>query len=180
MGDNNHEDGWGGAGLVELWSWGIELPGINALLRTIQLGCLGSGTGGAGLIGAGAYSLATTALGLSSKNTIFTSAFLPIVMLASFFVFLPRTPLARRVAREQAGSSSVDEDRGNLHPDAEDMGAAEEEGLLQKVELRGTANQWTEPHKAGLLHFSRTCGAHVPSSSPSMSLRPLLKISSLS
>ena len=40
-GDNNHEDGWGGAGLIELWSWGIEFPGIDALLRTIQLGCLG-------------------------------------------------------------------------------------------------------------------------------------------
>ena len=123
-----------GVVLASLSSGAGELSflGLTHYYGPFSLAAWGSGTGGAGLIGAGAYSLATTALGLSSKNTIFTSAFLPIVMLASFFVFLPRTPLARRVAREQAGSSSVDEDQGNLHPDAEDMGAAEEEGLLQQ------------------------------------------------
>ena len=120
-----------GVVLASLSSGAGELSflGLTHYYGTFSLAAWGSGTGGAGLIGAGAYSLATTALGLSSKNTIFTSAFLPIIMLASFFVILPWAPLARRPAREQARSSSTDEDEGSLHPDTE---AAEEEGLLQQ------------------------------------------------
>ena len=120
-----------GVVLASLSSGAGELSflGLTHYYGPFSLAAWGSGTGGAGLIGAGAYSLATTALGLSSKNTIFASAFLPIIMLASFFVILPWAPLARRSAREQARSSSTDEDEGSLHPDTE---AAEEEGLLQQ------------------------------------------------
>lgn len=49
----------------------------------------GSGTGAAGLVGAGAYALATTGLGLSSRGTLFASAFLPLIMVGSFFLVLP-------------------------------------------------------------------------------------------
>lgn len=48
-----------------------------------------SGTGGAGLVGAGAYVLATTTLGLTSRTSLIAFAFLPIIMLLSFFVVLP-------------------------------------------------------------------------------------------
>ena len=97
-----------------------------------SLAAWGSGTGGAGLIGAGAYALATTSIGLSSKDTLFASAFLPIVMLASFFVILPLRPLKRRAARNDTRSSTADEDDTSPRPDIEDRDAAEEEGLLQE------------------------------------------------
>lgn len=97
-----------------------------------SLAAWGSGTGGAGLIGAGAYALATTSIGLSSKDTLFASAFLPIVMLASFFVILPLGPLKRRAALNDTRSSAANENVTGPHPDAEDREAAEEEGLLQE------------------------------------------------
>ena len=97
-----------------------------------SLAAWGSGTGGAGLIGAGAYALATTSIGLSSKDTLFASAFLPIVMLASFFVILPLGPLKGRAARNDTRSSTADEDDNSQRADTEDRDAVEEEGLLQE------------------------------------------------
>ena len=64
-----------------------------------SLAAWGSGTGGAGLIGAGAYALATTTMGISVRATLLTSALLPAVMLLSFFMILPRGPL--RTARRK-------------------------------------------------------------------------------
>lgn len=58
-----------------------------------SLAAWGSGTGGAGLVGAGAYALATTSLGLTVKSSLVASSFLPIVMLVSFFIILPATSL---------------------------------------------------------------------------------------
>ena len=55
----------------------------------------GSGTGAAGLVGAGAYALATTGLGLGSRVTLFASAFLPFALMGSFFLLLPMGPLKR-------------------------------------------------------------------------------------
>lgn len=116
-----------------------------------SLAAWGSGTGGAGLIGAGAYALATTSLGLSSKNTLFTSAFLPIVMLISFFSILPRDPIARRKARKEAkASSATTQAEESPTPNMEDIGAAEEEGLLSQGQssddrksISNAASSWT-------------------------------------
>lgn len=115
-----------------------------------SLAAWGSGTGGAGLIGAGAYAVATTSIGLSSKDTLFASAFLPIVMLASFFIILPLGPLKRTTARNDTRSSPAEEDDASPHADTEDGEAAEEEGLLhgggapsdQKIASR-TPQSWT-------------------------------------
>jgi len=100
-----------------------------------SLAAWGSGTGGAGLIGAGAYALATNSMGLSSKNTLFASAFLPIIMLVSFFLILPQGSLARRhtsnEARAAAGTEQ-DEDTSGLN--TENTEPAEEEGLLSQSE----------------------------------------------
>ena len=97
-----------------------------------SLAAWGSGTGGAGLIGAGAYALATTSMGLSSKNTLFASAFLPIVMLTSFFIILPLGPLKRRAARNDTRRPAANEDDTSPHTDTEEREAAEEQGLLQE------------------------------------------------
>lgn len=62
-----------------------------------SLAAWGSGTGGAGLIGAGAYTLATTIIGFSVHATLLSSALLSLVLLASYFLLLPLEPL--RAAR---------------------------------------------------------------------------------
>ena len=144
-----------GVVLASLSSGAGELSflGLTHYYGPFSLAAWGSGTGGAGLIGAGAYSLATTAIGLSSKNTIFASAFLPIVMLASFYVILPRAPLARTPPPKHLRIRSTDEDDGDVHPDAEVAEAtedAEEEGLLQQgrassdsKSVNRTPQRWT-------------------------------------
>lgn len=121
-----------GVVLASLSSGGGELSFISLThyYGPFSLAAWGSGTGGAGLIGAGAYALATTSLGLSSRNTLFASAFLPIVMLISFFVILPRGLISRGEAtvkaseREDVDEADEEEDPTNVRE------VREEEGLL--------------------------------------------------
>ncbi|KAK4979582.1 battenin CLN3 protein [Elasticomyces elasticus] len=84
-----------GVVLASLSSGGGELSflGLTSFYGRFSLAAWGSGTGGAGLVGAGAYVLATTAFGLSSRASLFAFSFLPLVMLVSFFVVLPRGPM---------------------------------------------------------------------------------------
>lgn len=87
-----------------------------------SLAAWGSGTGGAGLIGAGLYVLATTTFGLSPHFTLLLSSAFPLVMLVSFFAVLPREPL--KAFGSNAGYTAVAAD-----DDAEDTArAAGQEG----------------------------------------------------
>lgn len=71
----------------------LSFVGLTHFYGPFSLAAWGSGTGAAGLVGAGAYSLATTAMGISVKATLLASALLPFVMAASFFLLLPRDAL---------------------------------------------------------------------------------------
>lgn len=121
-----------GVVLASMSSGGGELSFISLthFYGPFSLASWGSGTGGAGLIGAGAYALATTTLGLSSKHTIFASAFLPLIMLVSFFIILPREPLIRQAAtvssRSELSHATGDEDDEGSDP----RETQEDEGLL--------------------------------------------------
>lgn len=77
-----------------------------------SLAAWGSGTGGAGLIGAGAYSVATIQLHITPHAALLTSALLPVVMLLSFFLLLPRGPLktARKKELEYQALSAEEND----------------------------------------------------------------------
>lgn len=78
-----------------------------------SLAAWGSGTGGAGLVGAGLYSVATIQLHVTPHAALLTSALLPIVMLLSFFLLLPRGPLKTARQKElgyQALSNDDDDD----------------------------------------------------------------------
>lgn len=77
----------------------VNFLALTHFYGRFSLAAWGSGTGGAGLIGAGAYALATTGLGISVHATLLTSALLPVIMLASFFLLLPRGLL--NIARRQ-------------------------------------------------------------------------------
>ncbi|KAI0910928.1 Batten's disease protein Cln3 [Ustulina deusta] len=84
-----------GVMLASLSSGGGELSflGLTHYYGHISLAAWGSGTGAAGLVGAGLYVLLTDWLGFSVKNSLLASAYLPTVMLISFFLILPRRPL---------------------------------------------------------------------------------------
>lgn len=83
--------------MASLSSGGGELSflGLTHYYGPFSLAAWGSGTGGAGLIGAGLYVLLTSTIGLSVKTSLLASAFLPVIMLLSFFVILPQGPLRR-------------------------------------------------------------------------------------
>ncbi|KAF3480494.1 protein btn1 [Arthroderma uncinatum] len=86
-----------GVMLASLSSGGGELSflGLTHFYGPFSLAAWGSGTGAAGLVGAGAYALATTSFGFSVKATLLASAFLPAVMVISFFGILPRGPMVQ-------------------------------------------------------------------------------------
>lgn len=78
-----------------LSSGGGELSflGLTHYYGPFSLAAWSSGTGGAGLIGAGLYVLMTTWIGFTVKHSLLASAFLPLIMLLSFFVILPQGPI---------------------------------------------------------------------------------------
>ncbi|KAL2423236.1 Protein btn1 [Exophiala dermatitidis] len=112
--------------LASLSSGGGEstFVGLVHYYGPFSLAAWGSGTGGAGLIGAGAYAIATTSLGLSVKTTLLASACLPAVMLLSFFLVLPLGPL-RVHSKLHHGVADL---AGN--DENEDIDYTQREGLL--------------------------------------------------
>ena len=123
-----------GVVLASISSGGGELSFISLthFYGPFSLASWGSGTGGAGLIGAGAYALATTTLGLSSKNTIIASAFLPLIMLVSFFVILPRKPISRQVPTLSNRSEPSHTPGAEDDETSDSREPQEEEGLLSQ------------------------------------------------
>ena len=71
----------------------VNFLALTHFYGPFSLAAWGSGTGAAGLVGAGAYALATNSLGISPHIALLASAVLPGVMLTSFFVLLPLGPL---------------------------------------------------------------------------------------
>jgi len=106
-----------GVVIASLSAGGGELSflGLTHYYGPFSLAAWGSGTGGAGLIGAGLYVLLTSTLGLSVKTSLLASAFLPAIMLLSFFVILPRGPL------RQAKKSKDYSDLPTIDIDSEDI-----------------------------------------------------------
>lgn len=81
--------------LASLSSGGGELSflGLTHFYGHMSLAAWGSGTGAAGIVGAGLYVLFTDAFNLSVQDSLFASAFLPIIMIIAFFAVLPMGPL---------------------------------------------------------------------------------------
>lgn len=117
-----------GVVLASLSSGAGELSflGLTHYYGPFSLAAWGSGTGGAGLIGAGAYAIATTTVGMSVKASLLASASLPIVMLFSFFVVLPRGPLSQNRGTKILGEIPGHEE--DIYDDAE----PENRGLLSE------------------------------------------------
>ena len=91
-----------------------------------SLAAWGSGTGGAGLVGAGAYALATTTLRFSVQGTLLASAVVPLGMLLSFFALLPLGPL-RAAKRGELEYRGIPQDENTVGE-----GTSEHAGLLDQ------------------------------------------------
>lgn len=148
--------------LASLSSGGGELSflGLTHYYGQFALASWGSGTGGAGLIGAGAYAIFTTTLQISPRNSLLAFSFLPVIMLISFFMLLPKGPLLastnKSAGYEAIESNEYDEDGhdGVLARDEDsDVRLAENETLLS-----------SSLHSASGRSFSSASGNLVKSS----------------
>ncbi|KAH7359886.1 batten's disease protein Cln3 [Pyrenochaeta sp. MPI-SDFR-AT-0127] len=104
-----------GVMLASLSSGGGELSflGLTHYYGHFALAAWGSGTGGAGLIGAGAYAIATNTLQISPRTSLLAFSFLPLIMLMTFFIILPLGPLragAGKHGEYEAIGTEEDED----------------------------------------------------------------------
>jgi battenin len=108
-----------GVVLASLSSGGGELSflGLTHYYGHFSLAAWSSGTGGAGLVGAGLYVLLTTWIGFTVSHSLLASAFLPIIMLVSFFVILPLGPLKQATHR---GYHDIPSDNEGV-PESDDL-----------------------------------------------------------
>ncbi|KAM4066791.1 CLN3 protein [Hirsutella rhossiliensis] len=86
-----------GVVMASLSSGGGELSFLSLLHYYGRGGLVGwgSGTGAAGLVGAGLYEVMTEWWGFGVRESLLFSASLPALMLVSFFFILPQEPLRR-------------------------------------------------------------------------------------
>lgn len=130
--------------LASLSSGGGELSflGLTHYYGPVSLAGWGSGTGAAGLVGAGLYVLLTGWMGLSVRTTLLFSACLPSIMFLSFFGVLPRGPLRAAAAK---GYEAVPADLEG--EDVEDMPrAAASSALLSEGPSSTTTAFSTQSH----------------------------------
>lgn len=144
-----------GVVMSSLSSGGGELSflGLTHYYGPHSLAAWGSGTGGAGLVGAGLYVLFTSTLGLSVKTTLIVSALLPSIMLVSFFVILPLGPLQR--AKKQASIVSPTESLNDDDPSDDILTIAASESDAATSLLQPNPTVAAEAYEANNL-FSRS------------------------
>lgn len=110
-----------GVMLASLSSGGGELSflGLTHYYGHFALAAWGSGTGGAGLIGAGAYALATNTLHITPRTSLLFFSFLPLIMLASFYFVLPLGPLKAGSSKSHDYEVIDSDDQANEDRDVE-------------------------------------------------------------
>jgi battenin len=130
-----------GVMLASLSSGGGELSflGLTHYYGQMSLAGWGSGTGAAGLIGAGLYVLMTDWVGLSVRTMLLLSACLPSVMALSFFGILPHGPL--REGTGAKGYQSVPAQ--DLDGDVESISRAAASSALLAPGLSTTATAYS-------------------------------------
>ena len=131
-----------GVMLASLSSGGGELSflGLTHYYGHFSLAAWGSGTGGAGLIGAGLYLATTTWIGLSERTSLLAFSFLPAIMVISFFLVLPHGPL-KSSSLKAAGYETVDsnEPADDIRSEYEEDSRPEHEGILDNPESQYVA-----------------------------------------
>ena len=133
-----------GVVLASLSSGGGELSflGLSHFYGPISLAGWGSGTGAAGLVGAGLYVMMTEWWRFSVRDSLLFSACLPAIMAVSFFVVLPRGPLkqgAQNKSYEAVPERDEEEDENGRGDDEVPAGAASSALLAPGGSLTATA-----------------------------------------
>ena len=132
-----------GVVLASLSSGGGELSfvGLTHFYGPFSLASWASGTGGAGLIGAGAYALATNSFGMSVRTTLLATAVLPMIMLMAFFGVLPGQALRDSNHPEARLADHVHDGTGDrngpLYAEAEGLLAAEDSAKVSSTHREG-------------------------------------------
>jgi battenin len=108
-----------GVVLASISAGGGELSflGLTHFYGPMSLAGWGSGTGAAGLVGAGLYVMFTDWWGLSVRSSILISACFPAIMFISFFVILPLGPLRDGTTRKDYDAIPDLEDEDVDHMD---------------------------------------------------------------
>ncbi|KAG5658094.1 hypothetical protein KAF25_007045 [Fusarium avenaceum] len=108
-----------GVVLASISAGGGELSflGLTHFYGPMSLAGWGSGTGAAGLVGAGLYVLFTDWWGLSVRSSLLISACFPAIMFISFFVILPLGPLRDGTTRKDYDAIRDLEDEDVDHMD---------------------------------------------------------------
>ena len=118
----------------------MSFLGLTHYYGQSSLAAWGSGTGAAGLVGAGAYAFATNTLKMSVRSALLASSFLPVFMLISFFLVLPSDPLrtvgysrisSPHLAVDPLDSEETDDERvaENLLEPSKSLSAATDVGM---------------------------------------------------
>ena len=123
--------------LASLSSGGGELSflALTHFYGHSSLAAWGSGTGGAGLVGASAYVFATTTFGLSVPTSMLVFSTLPIIMLLAFFVVLPRGPLkmSKATAYSRLNGDALDDSIADLDSDIDEPLAESRASMLNSL-----------------------------------------------
>jgi battenin len=146
-----------GVMLASLSSGGGELSflGLTHYYGHFALASWGSGTGGAGLIGAGAYAIATNTLGVTPRTSLLVFSFLPLIMVFSFFIVLPLGPL-RAGTKKSHGYEAIDSEGHEEEGDDEVGRSTEHDDLLSSSMHSALGRSFTSTRtKAGTLSSFR-------------------------
>lgn len=115
-----------GVVLASFSSGGGELSflGLTHYYGQISLAGWGSGTGAAGLVGAGLYVVMTEWWGFSVRDSLLFSACLPAIMFISFFLILPRGPLREAGRRKEYDAVSQNDGEEEQPANDDELSAA--------------------------------------------------------
>ncbi|WYZ43371.1 hypothetical protein EsH8_VI_001070 [Colletotrichum jinshuiense] len=140
-----------GVVIASLSSGGGELSflGLTHYYGPMSLAGWGSGTGAAGLVGAGLYVVLTDWWGFSVRNSLLFSACLPSLMFVSFFIVLPQGPL-RAGRKEYAAVAEQDLEDDDV--DELPQNAASSALLAPGPSVTSTAYSVQHPHAHSFEH----------------------------
>lgn len=148
-----------GVVLASLSSGGGELSflGLTHYYGRASLAGWGSGTGAAGLVGAGLYVALTDWWGLGVRESLLVAACLPVIMLVSFFLVLPHEPMSREEHRK--GYEQVPEQEEQ--EDLDDVPVAASSALLSAGPLAAVPRP-KEGTESLRTHLRRTKALFIP------------------
>jgi battenin len=126
----------------------LSFLGLTHFYGRWSLAAWGSGTGAAGLVGAGAYVVATTWIGWSVRTSLLAFATLPLGLLVCWFGVLPREVLSSAKSRD--GYEAVAEEE---NPESEEL--QEDERLQTSTSALIASESLALSHSMSSLSFTQ-------------------------